>query len=308
MPNPIETASIATHLVEKLEPLGSGALKSAAGMLSEVLSEASKYSTIRRTTKQAANTVAASSLRNLTFDDFRRQLVEKAVGEQAILDSERPENFIARGSYHAVYRLDKIRGFLLRTDIQGVYADSGARIEEARDYWPEKNIGQAVARLGDGEIVKEVSGEPLGIPFETPWGEWSSPELRGPKVALAASMPQSAYDDFARTLLEMPKRSLQFDKMNPNNVLADGQAGVFNIVDVGFKPDYEPYSLDLLKPLTCNIRKYEGVSTPSPLAPLYRTVIEKSLRAFRCTGLPFRPTDETRDIFRAANLLHRYPS
>jgi hypothetical protein len=58
--------------------------------------------------------------------------------------------------------------------------------------------------------------------------------------------------------------------------------------------------------LTVAIAKYEPLDGPSPFAPLYQTIIGKSLHAMDATGLPFVRDQELENTFRAADMLGEY--
>lgn len=84
----------------------------------------------------------------------------------------------------------------------------GARLgplERTVDAFPGQNFGQAVASLGNVQIVKRQEGSPAGMPHRW-WKqdertqEGYRPEYKN-KLAAAAAFDQSAYDEILRKMI-----------------------------------------------------------------------------------------------------------
>ncbi len=151
-----------------------------------------------------------------------------------------------------------------------------------KDIVPGLSVGQAVFTNKDGvSVLRKQKGVPAGLAL--PSKDTKADVLEyAEKVKLAASMPQSAFDDFAETLRKLNESDQMFDPSKSNNVLIDKDGGRFNVVDVNPKSGskYRSGLDDMLVPLMGNTFAYKyldalksGIATEDlkgPWAEIYR--------------------------------------
>lgn len=248
-------------------------------------------------------------------------LVNSEVSSKDILASINPSNKLGEGYANAVYRMNGNDDFVLRLPKEpGLIPNE--RLTNVHDYWPEGNVGQPIARMGNVEVLKKVDGRAIKeAPRQEEMGglrnviSRQSPQARHARQErVIAGMPQSAYDNFASDLVELSKRGRYFDSVNPGNVLISDQK--FSIVDVGSTPikignDIDPRSAgvglyEMLRPLTGTRVDNFVPATGRSLGSSYQKIIEKSITAAEKAGVAIVPDARLEQLFTAAGIPERY--
>lgn len=120
-------------------------------------------------------------------------------------------------------------------------------------------------------------------------GETAARKIYSDSIERTAEMPQSAYDQFAQTLLNLEKKGLQFDPSKANNVLVDKPGGNFNLVDIAPRNPNSTYhhSLsDMVVTLMDNGFINSMADRGKPWEMHYQAIISKAALAAERTGLP----------------------
>lgn len=231
-----------------------------------------------------------------TFEKLSSQMKAAQATEQNIMASVKEENFLGRGSNGAVYKLDFTSDFVVKVPEFAKGKPPTGKIEEVADFMPGHNVGQPVAKLGDFEILKKQDGFAAGAP-----GARARKEM-GPEAAEAAfakgakasaELPQSAYDELARTMMAVEKHGLQFDPSKPGNILIDPVGQRFNLVDISKSHAVKPYEhtvADIIVPLVDNY--FVGSVLPNKGAayqPYLQQIIAKANVAAKNAGMHERP-------------------
>lgn len=231
-----------------------------------------------------------------TFEKLSSQMKTAQATEQNIVASVKEENFLGRGSNGAVYKLDFTNDFVVKVPEFAKGKPPTGKIEEVADFMPGHNVGQPVAKLGDFEILKKQDGFAAGAP-----GARARKEM-GPEAAEAAfakgakasaELPQSAYDELARTMMAVEKHGLQFDPSKPGNILIDPVGQRFNLVDISKSHAVKPYEhtvADIIVPLVDNY--FVGSVLPNKgvaYQPYLQQIIAKANIAAQNAGMHERP-------------------
>ncbi len=231
-----------------------------------------------------------------TFEKLSTQMKAAQATEQNIMASVKEENFLGRGSNGAVYKLDFTNDFVVKVPEFAKGKPPTGKIEEVADFMPGHNVGQPVAKLGDFEILKKQDGFAAGAP-----GAKARREM-GPEAAEAAfakgikasaELPQSAYDELARTMMAVEKHGLQFDPSKPGNILIDPVGQRFNLVDISKSHAVKPYEhtvADIIVPLADNF--FVGSVLPNKgvaYQPYLQQIIAKANIAAKNAGMHERP-------------------
>jgi hypothetical protein len=197
------------------------------------------------------------------------------------------ENRLGNGSNGTGYAIPKLDNYVLKMMDWGGRAEVpvGSELHPVVDLFPEGNIGQAVASLGDTKgratLLLKQHGQPSGGP------RWREAEVMGKEAAYdkylghlqtAADMPQHAYDQFASSLQRLRERGLAFDNSKANNLLVDAKAQQFNIIDVNPAPYYYPTASQmtdvLIDPAFAN-----NTAIRKPPRDLTQTIVAKIISA-----------------------------
>ncbi|MBS1989769.1 MAG: hypothetical protein JSS83_04575 [Cyanobacteria bacterium SZAS LIN-3] len=193
-----------------------------------------------------------------TFEKLTAQMKAAQAGEQSITTSIREENFLGRGSNGAVYKLDFTKDFVVKAPEYAKSSSTGGKLEEVADFMPGHNVGQPVAKMGDYLILKKQEGFPAGGPGGRARREMTAEAaeaLFARSAKTSAELPQSAYDELARTMMALEKHGLQFDPSKPGNILIDPVGKRFNLVDISPTSAKQPYQhtvSDIIVPLADN--------------------------------------------------------
>ncbi|MCC7527165.1 MAG: hypothetical protein IT342_01510 [Candidatus Melainabacteria bacterium] len=274
------------ELAKGLEPAKTGELAKVteAGKVSEVqVSEVSKTGEVAR--------VAAPA--RFTFEALQAQLAKAGLAEEAIAAAAKSETYLGRGGNATVYEIPGVKDFVLRVPgPPGKGVQNAGKLESVPDIFPEGNVGQAVAKVGNSTILKVQEGVPAGGPLgrdARAMGETAARKIYGDSIERTADMPQSAYDQFAQRLLNLDKKGLQFDPSKANNVLVDKPGGNFNLVDITPRNPNSTYrhSLsDMVVTLMDNGFINSIADRGKPWQAQYQTIISKAVSAAERTGLP----------------------
>jgi YD repeat-containing protein len=163
---------------------------------------------------------------------------------------------------------------------------------------PDLNVGQPVAEFGSGyTILKRQEGIVAGTQFDAN-GVRSEEELAKfpDKRRMIAEMPQSAYDNLAREILQVNKRGYSWDASKATNLLVDPEQAKFNLVDVN-PPDprvgEKVQKLSSLVTALMENRVAQYMETSEQLTASYREIVEKSIKACENTGMQMDLNDSS---------------
>lgn len=175
-----------------------------------------------------------------TFEEFEKFAKETDFLNNLpnILENSNP---FARGGQYNVYNIPNNDTFLLRIS-KKLYIPKEipkqAQLKKAVDAFPNNNLGQKVAKIGEQiSVIIKQSGEPNGIEdwqgryWQPYFSKSLLPEFID-KLKTVAGMNQEAYNTLGEEVKLIVKKKKSFDYFNPQNVLIDKQNQAFNIVDV----------------------------------------------------------------------------
>lgn len=231
-----------------------------------------------------------------TFEKLSTQMKAAQATEQNIMASVKEENFLGRGSNGAVYKLDFTNDFVVKVPEFAKGKPPTGKIEEVADFMPGHNVGQPVAKLGDFEILKKQDGFAAGAPgakARREMGPEAAEAAFAKGVKASAELPQSAYDELARTMMAVEKHGLQFDPSKPGNILVDPVGQRFNLVDISKSHAVKPYEhtvADIIVPLADNY--FVGSVLPNKgvaYQPYLQQIIAKANIAAKNAGMHERP-------------------
>ncbi len=226
-----------------------------------------------------------------SFSDLLAELEKAGFDKDKILDICVEENIIGHGGNATVYKIPNVHNYVMRVvqwnKDKKIDED---KIEEVKDEFPEINVGQAVAKVAERiYFLKKQNGIPAGAPA----GKLRSEnKIADPTyeehLKMAAEMPQSAYDEFARTLMIVNARDHQFDPSKANNVLIDAQSGKFNLVDINKRRANSTYKNDIgdmVITLMDNSYAYRYKGS-APLEAYRKAILEKCIEAGKNASSP----------------------
>ncbi len=231
-----------------------------------------------------------------TFEKLSTQMKAAQATEQNIVASVKEENFLGRGSNGAVYKLDFTNDFVVKVPEFAKGKPPTGKVEEVADFMPGHNVGQPVAKLGDFEILKKQDGFAAGGPRPTArreMGPEAAEAAFAKGVKASAELPQSAYDDLAKTMMAVEKHGLQFDPSKPGNILIVPVGQRFNLVDISKSHAVKPYEhtvADIIVPLADNY--FVGSVLPNKgvaYQPYLQQIIAKANIAAKNAGMHERP-------------------
>lgn len=242
---------------------------------------------------EVAKATEITSPPRFSYEALQAQLAKAGVTEEAIAAAAKSETYLGRGGNATVYEIPGVKDFVLRVPgPPGKGVQNIGKVEPVPDIFPEGNVGQAVAQVGNATILKIQEGVPAGGPLRSEarlMGETAARNVYGDSVARAAEMPQSAYDDFAATLLNLEKKGLMFDPSKANNVLVDKHGKSFNLVDITKRDTQTTYRhslADMVVTLMDNGFINSIADRGKPWQAQYQTIITKAVTAAERTGLP----------------------
>lgn len=226
-----------------------------------------------------------------SFSDLLDELEKAGLDKSKFLEICTDDNLIGHGGNADVYKIPNVENYVMRVvrwnKDKKIDEDN---IEEVNDEFPEINVGQAVAKIAERVyFLKKQNGIPAGAP--------AGKLRRESKIAdptyeehlkMAAEMPQSAYDEFAQTLIIINARDHQFDPSKANNVLIDSRSGKFNLVDINKRSANSTYKndmADMVITLMDNSYAYQYKGS-APLEAYRKAILEKCIDAGKKAGFP----------------------
>ncbi|MBA3994089.1 MAG: hypothetical protein C0469_11230 [Cyanobacteria bacterium DS2.3.42] len=278
------------ELSKGIEPLKTAEV----GKVTEVArtSEISRTTEVARAGEIAKATEIAAPPR-FSYEALQAQMAKAGVTEEVIAAAAKSETYLGRGGNATVYEIPGFKDYVLRVPgPPGKGVQNIGKVEPVPDVFPEGNVGQAVAQVGNATILKVQEGVPAGGPLRSEarvMGEAAARKVYGDSVNRAAEMPQSAYDDFAAMLLNLEKRGLMFDPSKANNVLVDTPGKGFNLVDITKRDPQSTYRhslADMVVTLMDNGFINSIADRGKPWQSQYQTIISKAVSAAERTGLP----------------------
>lgn len=203
-----------------------------------------------------------------------------------IAASIRENNVLGRGGNATVYSIND--NYVARTP-NGEKADLAGAVKPVEDILPGMDVGQTVARAGNVQILRRVAGEQAGVPFG-PIRSAGGPEadrIYEQQTQAAAEMPQSAYDNLARTIVELNNRGYGFDPSKAGNILIDTAGRRFNVVDINPKHPTSPGSsvAHMIIPLMDNSFAYRYKGNSPEMQGWRGQIIDKAELAAKTAGM-----------------------
>jgi hypothetical protein len=250
----------------------------------------------------------ASISQQYSFAALLSAMSARGLAAVDLLRSVCQNNLLGQGGNAAVYAIPGIPDFVVRVPTWegGERALPSCTLVQVEDPLPDLNVGQAVAQLGNCQILKRQNGIPAGVPYgpvRRAWGE-EAVGLYFDSLARAARMPQAAYDRFAATLLIVNEHGFQFDPSKANNVLIDEPSASFNLVDLSRRSEGSSYR-DSLVSMSVTLMDTPcawKVPDRSQIEPSYREILSKCLRACSHTGLPINLCSSAEYCFNLAGM------
>lgn len=257
---------------------------------------------------QETLTLEGKTLESKTFAALSEQMKLSNASGESVVASVRPENLLGRGSNGAVYKLDFTDNFVVKVPEFNTATPRLGALEKVEDILPEGNIGQAVAKMGDFEILKKQEGFAAGAPLyraRKAMGPEQAEAIYAHSINTSAAMPQQAFDDLATTLMAVEKRGLSFDPSKPGNILIDPVAQRFNLVDVARTKDntHKVSVSDMICTLMDNY--FTGSVLPDKglsYRPQLQSIIEKANLAARKANMPDIPSSSLDYSYKLAGL------
>ncbi len=208
-----------------------------------------------------------------------------------ILESIQKKNFINSGTTQSVYSINNNDLFVLKIPNHSI---KPGNFKFTDDEFPELNIGQEVASIGDIKICKKQNGIQCSIPYI----DRINPAKNSKKAYLehlsrVQKMPQKAYDELAYTFAKLNKKDKIFDCYNPNNILISVSENKFNLVDdlqEAMNDEEKNTLISILNPLI-DIRYMPNLKDDNNAVKIWREIIIKSYIASEKANLPMPTKD-----------------
>ena len=168
-------------------------------------------------------------------------------------------------------------------------------VQPVSDPFDGRNFGQPIATVGGVQILRRQEGTPAGLTnYRSLTQQEADAQYLG-ALKKAASLPQSAYDQFANDLQFLNEKGANFDPSKSNNVLIDTTKKQFNLVDINQKGggSYKNSFSDMVITLLGNTyaSKYKG--DPAVVNALRKSIYEKSVAAAKQAGLKIDESDSS---------------
>lgn len=223
-------------------------------------------------------------------EDFLEKFKQSALSEEDFIRLARNSGKFLGDSY-------TVRVFTIPVDGMEKYCikipkynGNGKQVEVIKDIFPGENYGQAVAKIGNCQVLLKVEGKACGIPQ---WNETLSragiEKIYGDYLVEAAAMPQKAYDDLAKKLHKVRYR---FDA-HSNNILMDLKKKKFNMVDVDTKEIDPPASFhEMTRALVDSYRIHKYGLNDESFVKQRKIILEKCIQASLNTGCLYPHNDK----------------
>jgi hypothetical protein len=165
-----------------------------------------------------------------------------------------------------------------------------------------RNFGQAVAECGPGvTLLHFQKGVAVGVPsyLRTNDRQAENDSMYENSTALAASMPQEAYEALLQDMLFVTSIGMQIDPSKSNNMLIDADCKRFKLVDLNVSAPTSPYKnypAELVCMLIDNSYgwQYKGVHIDR-LQEKRKEILEKIISAAEKRHVPFFPKGRLTD-------------
>lgn len=233
---------------------------------------------------------------NPSYKDFTDWIEKKGINfsdseeiSELIIKSITNKNLIGYGTSQSAYMLDGNRDFIIKIPTNNPKTGPVKIIE---DEFPSINLGQTIAKVGNMKICKRQEGIESGIPYskKIDYGV-NLKQIYLDHLYRLEKMPQSAYDDLAKTFSELNKKEKFFDCYNPNNILVDTKNQKFNLVDDledALDDDQTNTIMSMLNPLL-DIRYMPNLKNDKNAEKIWKETIQKCYIASQKYDLP-QPT------------------
>ena len=197
------------------------------------------YSSGQKNKAQNSPNFSGPRLPHQTFEEF-----QKFAKETDFLNNLRniftDKNLLGKGVTAKVYNIPNNDTFLVKIPKDRNEATTKLQIIKATDPFLQNNLGQVIANIGDNftQILIKQSGEPNGIKdWLTVFKKSTFPKAYLPefieKLKTVEGMEQKAYNTLAEEICLLNASDYYFDHINPQNILLDKDAQLFNIIDIG---------------------------------------------------------------------------
>jgi hypothetical protein len=210
------------------------------------------------------------------------------------------ENFLGAGGNATVFAIPADNEHVIRIQTRAWNGSMEGELEAVEDPFPEFNVGQAVAKMGNVFILRRQEGVPAGLTHTDIKRLGFTQEVANEdyleRTARAANLPQEAYDELAKLFKVIIERGYKTDPSKPNNLLVDTEKQRFNLVDVtkNNSPRYKDDLGAMIGPLinTAYAHQVQDPSIEQQLVPLRAMIIDKAIQASINENLPYNGSDE----------------
>lgn len=183
---------------------------------------------------------SGARLPHQTFEKFEK-FARRTNFSNSLKNIINESNFIDSGAINSVYKIPGNDIFVLRVKKKALLTDELNKktpIEKAIDTFPNNNLGQKIANIGDSiSVIIKQSGCANGINnwveifLNNKFSKEHLPEFIE-KLKLAADIDQKGYKTLAEEMKLIHRQGYSFDYVNPRNILLDKEQQTLNIVDV----------------------------------------------------------------------------
>lgn len=152
-----------------------------------------------------------------------------------IRQAQTPENIVGQGANSIVYNLPQLDDYVLKV----LNKDDPNKID-MKEFPSDVNLGQPVWQDEKNPrilILKKIEGKEHSIPnwsktVGVPMQVTSEQSKQFAKqIEVIASMPQAAFDQFAKDVKVLEDKGYKLDSINPNNLIVDEQGQQIHIID-----------------------------------------------------------------------------
>ncbi len=222
------------------------------------------------------------------FSSFSKWLEKENIPLNKLVEYiETNGRYLGEGTENIVFALPNSDLFAFRKPLSGI---NGHELREIKDEFPNLNLGQAIAKVGNATIIKLQNGVESGIPYadRIKASGLENTFTYRKHLSRVNQMPQEAYDELAETFAKLNQKEYSFDLYNPNNILIDVDKKKFNIVD-DLKEIYDEKEYNTFASITIPLFDtwfVRSLSFTDDYLTVWQKMIEKSMIASKKAGLP----------------------
>lgn len=179
---------------------------------------------------------------NLSYQDFfhkcRYVCKDENISDLIKKSIQNNKNFIGSGKDHRVYKLDGVNDYVVRVPLNINDDCFAEELKPITDYFPNVNVGQAVAGNNRGvSVLKKVKGYEHGIKMSKLFAQKNLPtqedaEIFLQQLKIIAGFENASYVDLAKQFKQINKSERFFVDTNPNNLMVDVLNNKLTVIDL----------------------------------------------------------------------------